>query len=519
MGSASSVVGAALLAFAACGGGGGVAAVGPLPPPTFPVFEERTAAAGIDMPHRMIDSYLSMGTAFGDYDRDGDLDLYLTNARGPNRLYRNRGDGTFEESPVSGQVALVSHSSGGCVFADYDNDGFPDLYVCGMGSNVLLHNDAGLGFTDVTALARVGDAGAGITASFGDYDADGWIDLYVANYMCESCPGDVLANMSDRLYRNKGDGTFDEVTSLLGLEFTRGYGFVGSFVDYDADGDADIYAVNDKGFPGDLPVGRPVNRNMLYRNDGWSAALGRWVFTEVSQAAGADARINGMGLGVCDYDNDGDQDLAISDSAPPTVLRNNGLGGFESVGAQLGVNGMGDTWGVLWADFSNDRFGDLFFAHSYGPCWFYENRRNGTFGDVSLASGVDSPLFSLACAHADFDQDGWLDLVVGEHGSGYRLFRNRGLTPNPGWLSVRLEGSGNVNRDAIGARVRLWTVDGVMQTQEVRCGSSLGAGCDLALHFGLGGFAIDRLEIRWPNSDVELVTGLAPNQEWRHRKP
>ena len=306
------------LAFvAACGGGGGgtvsTLPVDPQTGPTFPTFVDATSEAGAFVAHTGTPSYFTTGTAWGDYDRDGHLDLYVTNHGGPNVLLKNLGNGTFTESPLSGMVALTNVASAGALFADYDNDGWLDLYVCNRGPNTLYHNDAGQGFTDVTATAGVGDPGLGMSAAFGDYNRDGLLDLYVTNWFCSNCGPDPLLTMADKLYRNNGNGTFTNVTSLLGPGLTQGYGFIGSFLDYDNDGDADIYLVNDKGGPGDPPPIVPRNRNMLWRNDGPGPTLGSWTFTEVAVAAGADARIDGMGIAAIDYDHDGDLDMAAAD--------------------------------------------------------------------------------------------------------------------------------------------------------------------------------------------------------------
>jgi hypothetical protein len=511
-------------ALASCGGGGGGAAptlpIDPKSGPTFPSFVDVTATAGAFVPHAAVSGYRTTGTAWGDYDRDGHVDLFVTNQNGDNVLLQNLGNGTFAPSQLSSQVALPTAVSGGAVFADYDNDGWLDLYVCNRGPNVLFHNDAGQGFTNVTATAGVGDGGMGMSASFGDYDRDGDLDLYVTNWFCGACGGDPLQTMADKLYRNNGNGTFTNVTALLGATLTQGYGFIGSFLDYDNDGDADIYLVNDKGSPIDAPPGLPRNRNMLWRNDGPGVSIGSWVFTEVAVASGADARIDGMGVAVSDYDHDGDLDLAMTDNRPPTVLKNQGNGTFLSVATQLGLTTTDNNFGVLWADFNNDRHPDLFFASEIGNGMTYENLGNGTFSDISATSGLVSPGASYGCSYCDYDKDGWLDVVVSDFGYGSRLFRNPGLTSRTrNWFRARLRGAGTVNRDAVGARVYVRTADGLTQMQEVICGSSLGSGHDLALHFGLGTAILEEVRVKWPDGIEETFTGLTQNREWVHAHP
>ncbi|MCA9705679.1 MAG: VCBS repeat-containing protein [Myxococcales bacterium] len=174
--------------------------------PAWPAFEDVSALAGVDAPHAAKLGHHAIGQAWGDYDRDGWLDLYVTGGVGPSVLYHNEGDGTFTVSPLSPTVALVVQATAGAAWGDYDNDGWLDLYVTCDGRNVLFHNEAGLGFVDRTNVAGVWDDRYGVMAAWGDYDEDGWIDLYVANH-----GGD-----HDMFYRNEGDGTFSDVGPFLG---------------------------------------------------------------------------------------------------------------------------------------------------------------------------------------------------------------------------------------------------------------------------------------------------------------
>ena len=229
------------------------------------LFVIANAAAGIDAPHRSAwdeftsdvptSGYLGIGQAWGDYDNDGWVDLFLAGGQSPSTLYRNNGDGTFSIPEQAADVALANAWTGGAVWADYDNDGWRDLYVLAHGPNVLFRNQSGAGFRDVTTTAGVGDAGKGSTAAWGDYDGDGLLDLFVANWRCyPECPRDNAAALaSDRLYRNRGDGTFEDVSTLLGDKL-RGAAFSASFADFDDDGDPDIYVVNDMGRNPTLPT-------------------------------------------------------------------------------------------------------------------------------------------------------------------------------------------------------------------------------------------------------------------------
>jgi hypothetical protein len=463
------------------------------------------------------------GQAWGDVDGDGWLDLYVTGGTGPNVLYRNDGDGTFSISPFSDQVAMPSSISGGAVFADYDNDGRPDLYVlvesesAGSGPNRLFHNDGASGFTDVTDVAGVGDMGVGTTGSWGDFDEDGDLDLYVANWGCNGCEN----TSRDGLYRNEGDGTFADISDALGPE-AYGFGFVASWLDYDNDGDLDIYLVNDKNFAGS---GVYPFRNVLWRNDG--PGCGDWCFTDVSVAAGADVAVDGMGLAIADYDDDGDLDMYFSNAGPQVFLRNltsQGTPGFVDASAALGVGFFATGWGTLFLDYDNDGWRDLYLATS-DPLASRANRLfqndglapDPAFTDVTATSGADHAAYTMGVASADYDGDGWMDLVIGNLGGdaseGYVLYRNMMHTTSTNeWLSVRLHGGGPVNRDGVGARVFVTTDDGRTQMSEVKCGSSLGSGNDLAQHFGLGTAAIEEVEVVWPDGLVRSYPGVSANQ-------
>ena len=267
-----------------------------------------------------VTGYLGIGQAWGDYDRDGWLDLYVSGNRDASVLYRNSGDGSFSVSPLTPRVALVDADTGGAVWADYDNDGWLDLYVLNHGANILFHSESGRGFTDVTDRAGVGDAGKGTTAAWGDYDGDSYLDLYVVNWSCFPECGDPNITREhdaahDTLYHNRGDGTFVDVTHLLDYSLLLGAGFSASFTDYDNDGDPDIYVVNDQF--------KNMLGNILWRNDG--AGCGGWCWRETSIEAGART-----------FDD-------VADDAGVVV------GPSSAVG-----------WGTVFFDYNNDSWLDLF---------------------------------------------------------------------------------------------------------------------------------------------------------------
>lgn len=471
-------------------------------------FVHVTKAAGIDAKHTQ--GYQVTGQAWADYDGDGWLDLYVTDSVGPNTLYRNNGDGTFSVSPLNEQVALPEHYSGGASWADYDNDGWPDLLALGREENVLFRNLGGQGFEDVTVAAGLTDKNASKTASWADYDNDGWLDLYIANWgctpHCARTPGS--PGQPDQLYHNNGDGTFSNVTPLLRNKTTGG-NFVARWLDYDNDGDLDIYVVNDEFVP---PVG-----NLLFRNDG--PGCDGWCFTEVAEEAGAAIRVMGMGVAADDWDQDGDLDIYFTNAGKMKLLQNQGDGTFVEAAAEAGVALNRDSvgWGAVSLDYDNDGARDLYVAlmmadrpGAFNP--LFRNDGTGVFSDIGPASGADDPGPSVGVASADYDNDGWVDLVVGNYDRGYHLYRNTALADDANrWLALKLIGGGPVNRDAVGARAIVTTSDGRVQMQDVHNGSSVGSGNALTLNFGLGEADIKSVEIVWPDGSSQVYTDLQPN--------
>ena len=528
-------VGVALMVLAAC-------VIPPVPEPEFGIvhgppsraFVDATRSAGIEAVHRGefamdgVEGYLGVGQAWGDYDNDGWVDLFVTGNLAPNVLYRNLQDGRFAESPWSDQLAFPEQVSGGAVWADYDNDGWLDLYILNKEANTLMRNLAGQGFADVTAEAGVGDTAKGQSAAWGDFDNDGWLDLYVVNWTClPDCKPVDFETHQDRLYRNNGDGTFTDLSATMARDRLLGAGFAGSFLDYDNDGDLDVYVVNDE-------YANPIG-NVLWRNDG--PGCGGWCWQDAGPETGAGIVTSGMGLAVNDYDNDGDLDMYFSNMVRPmTLLTNDGTGGFANTEATAGVgvheNGV-TGWGALFFDYDNDGWRDLFLAattvkpRALEPGalmdmlferqnYLYHNQRDGTFQDVTPATWKEQPRPTMGAAYADYDRDGWLDFIVTEWDEGFTLYRNQGAEGvGHHWLTVRLSGGQGVNRDAIGARVTVETEGGPVQMQEVKSGSSLGAGNELSLHFGLGSASQATVTIVWPDGSVEAHPAVAADQVWQ----
>jgi hypothetical protein len=517
------------------------------------VFENVAAAAGLDVQHvsggtpeRHLLEIMGSGGLFFDYDRDGWLDLFLVDggsltdrkvdATARDRLFRNRGNGTFQDVSAASGIRHQAYGMGTCA-ADYDNDGWTDLYITRVGPNALYRNDGGKRFTDVTAAAGVaGSPVFSASCAFADIDRDGDVDLFVVNYVDARLDNNVFCGdaakririychplnfspLPDVLYRNNGDGTFTDISAEAGIAPNRGNGLGAVFGDYDDDGWIDLFVAND------------TTPNFLYHNE----RNGR--FSEVALLSGvsvaADGRPRaGMGTDFGDYDGDGDLDLFVTNHEleSHTLFRNLGKALFEDVTFPSGVGpptlpfvGFGAAF--LDVDHDGDLDLSIVNGHVMNSAGHFrpgatEAQRNlmlandgkGRFRDVTRASGPGfaGEAVSRALAAGDVDNDGDLDLLVTNNSGRVELLRNT-VAGNRGAILLRLAGTRS-NRDAIGARVRL-TAGGVTQLREVRAGSSYLGQHDLRVHVGLGSAArIDRLEIRWPSGDTQIVEGAVPNE-------
>ena len=463
-----------------------------------PVFQDITEVAGLDAPHR--DVYLVTGQAWGDLDRDGYDDLYVTSSAGPNSLWRNRGDGTFERVATGGLLELEEQISGGASIADYDNDGLPDLLVLGRGAPALFRNLGGMAFEEVSEQAGLTRVGEGESAAWGDFDRDGDLDLYIAHWYYQQNAG--LPESRDVLYRNQGDGTFVDVTHLLDDDRTGGPAFAAIWFDYDNDADDDLYVVNDKNFG-----------NLLWRNDG--PGCGGWCFTDVSIATGAHRPSDSMGIAFGDYDNDGDFDIAYPGVDENILLQNQwdqGAAAFIEVSGLAGVAIDGVGWAPVFGDVDNDGWPDLYLNIMMSPTGaanrLFMNAGDGTFQASPAGSITAGGDVSIGAAMSDFDRDGDLDFVLGNSDQDYRLHANR-LDPenDSGWLRLELIGRHGLESTAVGARVEVERDDGLVQLQQLHLGSGMGGNHGLALHFGLGGAAVAEVRIAWPDGVSQVVPG------------
>jgi len=474
------------------------------------------------------DIRIGTGAAWFDYNRDGRLDLYMTNRVGGNHLWRNDDDGVFVDVAAAVGADDASHDGAGVGVADYDNDGDLDIYLANSDGDVLLKNqltETGTAtFIDVTATAFPGitTPQRGTSASWGDYDNDGYLDLYVTNHKPIDGSG---TGSQDRLFHNNGDGTFTDVSYLLGLENLNGYGFIAVWTDYDNDGDLDIILINDCPYG---PIGTKV-----FRNDGGTDPL-NWRFTEVSASVGAADCRHGMGIAIGDYDRDGWQDYFYTNIGSPILLHNDG-GTFTDATAAARLNDprvpqtgkKRTTWGTIFFDYDLDGFLDLVVAAGTlglnsitdpQPNLLYHNDGNGTsFTDVSASSGIDDSGRGRTIVMGDYDNDGDPDLFLVNYGETVHLFRNDyANTTGHHWLILDLQGAGPPlsNRDGIGAKIKVTTPDGVVQYWETRSGDSLGGGSDLrAGYFGLNSNTlVSQVQVTWPSGIIQTLTDVAADQ-------
>ena len=447
-------------------------------------FVPMAATAGIHLaPVGAVGRYHGSGVAFADYDDDGDDDLFVADSEGrPAHLLRN--DGGYFRDVTDAAGVRDTRAGKTPAFADYDNDGDLDFYLCiDSAPNRLYRNNGDGTFTNVAAAAGVDVGGYSAGACWGDYDNDGDVDLFVVNY-----------RTPDRLYRNEGDGTFTDVAPAAGVASPKA-GLVGAFVDVDNDHDLDIFVAVDK-----------LGGNLLYRNEGDGT------FTDVSASAGANQQMNAMGIAVGDYDGNGYLDIYVSNNADGHVLlRNNGDGTFTDVAGTLGVRGFRIGWGNAFFDADNDGDVDLYVVH-WAPMagemsgnLFFRNNGDGTFTDATAATGLGDTRPSYGLALADANLDGTLDLLVGNQNAPVSWYV--GVPTSNHWLRIRARGVVS-NRDAIGARITLWA-GGRRQIREVGSGSSYLSHHSLTTHFGLGGATrIDTMRVEWPTGWVDVFTDL-----------
>jgi hypothetical protein len=454
-----------------------------------------------------------------------------TDPRYWNRLYRQNKDGSFTD--VTEQAGLSNAGDGnygmGVAIGDYDNDGFEDIYVTNYGKNILYHNNGDGTFTDVTAKAGVAGGGWSESAGFFDYDNDGKLDLFVTRYMewdtkhsktCGAewrtyCPPEEFPQITNILYHNRGDGTFEDVSQKSGIAGSKGRALGVSFADYDGDGFTDVFVANDG------------MQQFLFHNNG------NGTFTERALEAGAGLnedgrRMSGMGTVFQDYDNDGHPDIIVTELPREiySVYHNEGGGlfSFRSLETGLGVLSSGSSgWSFGLEDFDNDGWKDLFVAQSHvldnveqiDPSLHYPQlpllamNHNGRFERVD--SGATTPIAARGAAFGDINNDGWIDVLVTVLGGHPQLFLNRKGSAH--WLTITLRGTKS-NRDGYGARVQ---VNG--QTRFATSTQGYLSASDKRLHFGLGSADTAKVDVRWPSSIHQVLDNVHADQFLEVREP
>ena len=521
-------------------------------------FVDVTSQAGIQFQHfwgertSQIPEDMGSGAAWGDYDDDGWPDLFLVNLAGPITLspdslrrspahcalYHNNHDGTFTD--VSAQAGVDLRIWGmGAEWGDYDNDGHLDLVVSAYGENILFRNNGDGTFSNRTRESGIGGKrGFWSGVAWADYDRDGFLDLYVAGYVRYARPSESFAASHydvenpvsinpnafpperNLLYHNNRNGTFTEVAAAAGVLGDRGKSLEAAWVDFDDDGWPDIYVAND------------VTDNQLFRN------LHNGRFTDVSHEARVADYRSAMGLAIGDWDGDQDLDIFIThwiaqENALYNHLSNKPLE-FEDVADRFGVGQIALDfvgWGTFFFDYDNDGKLDLFVSNGHTfqrrdapkllapetPQLFWNRGPEDGFYNVSAASG---PYFSVphvgrGAAFADYDNDGDLDVVVVNHSGAAALLRNEGGNRNH-WLNVRLEGGGRrSNRTAAGAKLRVVAGTQVF-IREIGAQASYLSQNDLTEHFGLGALTqVDSIAVVWPSGARQAATNVAAGQTVR----
>jgi len=541
--------------------------VAPPPPPgvksvacsgrPVPQLEDVTDKTGIHFQHvlspekKYIIESMSGGVLLIDYDRDGWPDIYFTNAptlemvkkhqRAQGALYHNNHDGTFTDVTDKAGIGTPCAFANGGAVGDYNNDGWPDLYITCWGGNVLYRNNGDGTFTDVTAKAGVADGRNSMGAAFGDYDNDGFVDLMVTNYVSfslDKLPGfggiptckyrgmDVqcgprgLKGDGDALFHNNGDGTFTDVSKNAGVDDPNGYYGLGvTWADFNNTGRLDIFVNND------------ATPNYLYKNEG------NGKFTEIGLESGTAVSQDGaeqacMGLAIGDYLHNGYPSIFITNFADEydTLYRNNGNWEFDDVSYKSGeaLPSMPLVkWGNAFVDVDNDGWLDLIAVtgHVYPqaaslpatagypePKLLQLNQKDSTFCDASTQAGpaLMERRVSRGLAIGDLFNDGQMDIVIEDLDGKPMILRNHGI-PGNHWVGFELAGSKS-NRLAVGARLKI-VAGGMTQTEQIRSGGSYLSQHDLRVHFGLAAATkIDSVEIRWPSGAMDVLKDLAADQ-------
>jgi enediyne biosynthesis protein E4 len=516
-------------------------------------FVDATRASGISFRHhsgafgkKYLPETMGSGVCVLDYDSDGLQDILFVNSMDwPGHvsgkyypaLYHNNGDGTFTDRTRQAGLAVEMYGMG-CAVGDYDNDGKEDIYITALGSSHLFRNVGNGRFADVTTRAKLAGSGFPSGAVWFDYDNDGKLDLFVAHYVEWSlekdqfcsldtknksyCTPQVYKGETARLYHNRGDGSFEDVTKHAGLIDTTSKSLGIALLDYDDDGWLDLLVTND------------TQPNKLYRNNH------NGTFTDVAVQAGvaysdAGATRAGMGVDNGDYENSGHPGLVIGNftNEGMALYRTDGSGLYSSISEATGMDRwslQSLTFSTFFFDYDLDGLLDVFAANGHvaddisvtqphlkyaEPALLFRNQGKGLFENMSTKVGpaLERPIVGRGAAYGDFDNDGDLDLVITEGNGPARLLRNDNGNQND-MLRVKLVGT-TANRDGIGAKLTLRVDKNLQLLRMVKTGSGYFSQSELPVTFGLGKPDAGRrmrLTIEWPGGHKDTVENIAPNQ-------
>ena len=521
----------------------------PAAAPTRVEFVDVTAAAGIGFVHvsgaageKYLPETLGSGALFLDVDGDGWQDVFFVNStpwQGGGEafpaLYRNDGDGTFTDITAGSGLRVALYGLGAAA-ADYDNDGHADLYVTALGTNRLFRGRGDGTFEDVTAPAGVGDERFSTSALWFDYDADGALDLFVANYVEWTPETDIFCTLDGEeksyctpesypgqrptLYRNRGDGTFQDVTVAAGLDVPSSKALGVAMLDYDADGWMDFFVAND------------TEPDQLFRNRGDGTFEDVGLVAGVAFSEGGVARA-GMGVDAADYDGSGRPSLVVGNFSNEMIalFHNEGGGLFidEAPRSEVGSTSLLTlAFACFFFDYDLDGRPDIFAANGHvaddiervqarvtyaQPPHLFRNLGGGRFEEAvpSVGPALALPMVARGAAYADYDRDGDLDLLVTINNGPARLLRNDGGSAN-NVLRVRTVGVAS-NRDGVGARVDVTLPAGGSSWQRVKTGSSYASQSELPLTFGLGrADAVDAVRVTWPSGQVDSLGRTPANR-------
>jgi hypothetical protein len=511
------------------------------PPANNDYFQEIGQEIGLDFVNSIGEEHLNNiiesvggGAAFLDYDQDGFIDIYMCNgtwvegfSQDPkpeklpeNHLYHNLRNGTYED--VTGKAGVGGpFFSMGITVGDFNNDGYPDIFLSNYGPNALYKNNGNGTFTDVTKRAGVaGGNECSVGSVWLDYDNDGLLDLYVGNYLFfdpnykyfyapDGFPGPMAYDAQpDVLYHNEGNGVFKDVTRSMGITDTDGRAMGVGAADYDDDGFVDIYVANDH------------TLNYLWHNDGGKGFTDRGTMSGTGFSQAGEATVS-MSVDFADFNGDSLLDMFVSDDSYCSLYENLGNGLFAEKGVASGISTAAAQfvgWSSSFFDFDNDGDADIFktngaLKHLYGQeDQIFENLGGGKFRDASLDLGkyFEKEMVGRGVALGDYDNDGDIDAIIVNLNDHCVFLRNNKGNEN-NWLTLNLIGTTS-SRDAIGARVKLFS-GGKMQSAQKKSTTGYLSQNDQRVHFGLAkNDMVEKIEIRWPSGKTQVLENIKPNQ-------